>query len=85
VFPFAVFILLPNILTSSAETRSLCAPFNSNHFGLSWSFLIAYFKQSWKVMAIKHLLVSDHSDRKCIRQIFTYAKFAIGFIYTHFN
>jgi hypothetical protein len=47
------------------------------HFlGPSWWHIL---KQSWKVMAIKHLLVLDHSEYKR-QQIFRCVDLTTGFI-----
>ena len=47
----------PNILTSSAYTRSWFFPFNSKPILFPWTLLMAYSRTSWKVKVIAHILV----------------------------
>jgi hypothetical protein len=44
VYLFVVFMFSPNILTSSAQTRSWCVPASSNPSRFSWTFLNDYSK-----------------------------------------
>jgi hypothetical protein len=45
---------------------------------------MAYSNANCKAMAIKHFLVSDHSEYE-IYQMFAYPDFTKGFMETHFN
>jgi len=53
-----VFIFSPNTLSSSGQTRGWCVPLNSSP---SWWHIL---EQSWKAMALKHLLVSGNSKQE---------------------
>jgi len=83
VFLFMIFIFSPTVLTS-AWTRRWCVPFNSNPFSFPWTFLVAYSKARMNSNGEKHLLFSEHLNRKFIRQIFAYVEFTLCFVQAHY-
>jgi hypothetical protein len=71
-----VFMFSPNIVTSSAQTRSWCVPFNSNHFwtlplplphflGPSWAYSKAKLKSSGSKTSpcFRQFWIGSSSDR----------------------
>jgi hypothetical protein len=61
--PYTSFTVVPMLSPSrftTAYARSWCVPLNVSLTCFSWTFL----KQTWKAVAIKHLLVLDHSVYK---------------------
>jgi len=74
-----VVIFLTNILTSIAQTRSWCLPFNSIS---SWWHIL---NQNWKAMTVKHVLVSGNLSDKLFPKgtlsfILTYCISLTGFL-----
>jgi hypothetical protein len=80
LFFLMIFIFSPNKLKWSAKNRSWCVPFNSNIFFLCEPPCLCILKQILKMMMVKHLLVSDHPEVECVRQMFTKTDFTIVFI-----